>query len=447
MIGRTNTKKLSNRCKGPECKKQAGFNYPGVKPLLYCSDHKLDGMVNMNGTMCVTCQASSVYRQGVFGIIGERKRYCGDHKSPDMTNVKAKRCTKCKTRQCHYAERTGNKPTMCGTCAPREWICVTHAKCHCGRVEPTFGREEHKPTHCKDCREPDMWDVKNAKCTICQVNIHRFGPPGGPRSHCFECKTSDMVNLVSRRCAECKTLASFGEEKLATHCFTHKSPTMREVKTRRCVQCGFHRAYYGIGDNTHCRFCRTPEMKDYVNTRCPCGVFVTGNKYRGLCTGCFVDRFPDEPITAHYRVKEIAAVNKVCDEEFDRDHPNTKNKTVVGGRSGRRPDILVIKSTHAVIVEIDEYQHLAYMDDDIRIRELQADLDGKPLHVVRFNPDGYRIRGGIISSPWRDGRIKKGREKEWEERILQLAALVDGCCLDPPGERLVVHKLYYDTIG
>ncbi len=68
---------------------------------------------------------------------------------------------------------------------------------------------------------------------------------------------------------------------------------------------------------------------------------------------------------------------------------------ILGGCSKRRPDVYYDCVTHAVLVEIDENQHRRYDErcECVRLNEIFNDLGGLPMHVIRYNPDGFYIDG------------------------------------------------------
>lgn len=59
------------------------------------------------------------------------------------------------------------------------------------------------------------------------------------------------------------------------------------------------------------------------------------------------------------------------------------------GCSKKRPDVYFEMVKHCVIVEIDEHQHNTYDDscECARINEIVNGIGGKPVVIIRFNPD------------------------------------------------------------
>ena len=65
------------------------------------------------------------------------------------------------------------------------------------------------------------------------------------------------------------------------------------------------------------------------------------------------------------------------------------------GCSKKRPDIYFELPTHCLIVEIDENQHNTYEDtcECARINEIVNGIGGKPVIIIRYNPDIIRNNG------------------------------------------------------
>lgn len=65
------------------------------------------------------------------------------------------------------------------------------------------------------------------------------------------------------------------------------------------------------------------------------------------------------------------------------------------GCSKKRPDVYFEQPGHCVIVEVDEHQHRSYEDscECARLNEIVNGIGGRPVVVIRFNPDVTRHRG------------------------------------------------------
>jgi hypothetical protein len=68
------------------------------------------------------------------------------------------------------------------------------------------------------------------------------------------------------------------------------------------------------------------------------------------------------------------------------------------GCSKKRPDVFFDMPKHCVIVEVDEHQHRSYGDscECARLNEIVNGIGGKPVVIVRFNPDTTRHNGKAL---------------------------------------------------
>lgn len=176
---------------------------------------------------------------------------------------------------------------------------------------------------------------------------------------------------------------------------------------------------------------------------------------------CFIHLFPDQKVARSYKVKEQhvvdalrhaelglpAGLSPVCDRVV--------NGTGACG-SKRRPDWLVDLSTHSIIVEVDENQHVAYEDtcESKRLMQLFEDLGSRPLVVVRFNPDGYMDMAGRRVPPafthHRSLGVPMPVMSEWQPRRDALIGAVRdhikrGVQDGAPCRELTIVRLFFDS--
>ena len=77
--------KKARICIFENCNKRANFNLEGQKNGIYCSTHKLEGMINV---LSKTCVFEGCRKQPVFNLEGTNKGiYCTTHKLEGMINV------------------------------------------------------------------------------------------------------------------------------------------------------------------------------------------------------------------------------------------------------------------------------------------------------------------------------------------------------------------------
>ena len=145
-------------------------------------------------------------------------------------------------------------------------------------------------------------------------------------------------------------------------------------------------------------------------------------KYDGYCLFCFINLFPDKPVSRNYKTKEYAVV-----EYIKTKYPTLNwiaDKIINGGCSKRRPDLILDLLYQIVIIEIDENQHIDYdcSCENKRIMELSQDLGHRPIIFIRFNPDDYVKNGENITSCWGQDKngicvVKKSKKDEWNKRL------------------------------
>ena len=148
-------------------------------------------------------------------------------------------------------------------------------------------------------------------------------------------------------------------------------------------------------------------------------------KYDGYCLFCYINMFPDKPVSRNYKTKEYTVVEFV--KTTFPDLSWISDKRIFNGCSRRRPDLLLDLGYQVIIIEIDENQHIDYdcSCENKRIMELSQDVGHRPIVFIRFNPDDYEKHGIIISSCWGQNKkglcvVKKTKNNEWKERLNSL---------------------------
>jgi hypothetical protein len=98
------------------------------------------------------------------------------------------------------------------------------------------------------------------------------------------------------------------------------------------------------------------------------------------------------------------------------------NKTIDGGCSKKRPDVMIDCLTHTIIIECDENQHQYdnYSCENKRTMELFTDLGNRPMVMIRFNPDEYKIGTKKVQSCFKGEAVNS---YEWKKRINSLNKL------------------------
>ena len=211
---------------------------------------------------------------------------------------------------------------------------------------------------------------------------------------CSSHKLEGMVNVISKTCIHegCKVIPVYNKEGQTTalFCSSHKLEGMVDVKSKTCK-------------SSWC-FTRVQE------------------KYDGYCLFCFMNLFPDKPISRNYKTKEFSVVEFVKTRFSDLSW--IADKIIQGGCSRRRPDLLLDLGYQIIIIEVDENQHIDYdcSCENKRIMQLSQDLGHRPIVFIRFNPDEYDKNGEKITSCWGISKtgicgVKKSKKREWENRL------------------------------
>lgn len=241
------------------CGNRPSFNVPGPANggwwCAKCPDRDPEA-VNLRSTQCVISGCSIC---ATFGFARDNKRrWCSAH-AKEQKNV--------------------DEPI----------VCVTKARCTCGKVAIFKTNGTKRATHCGRCKTSDMMDVRNTRCNNCPSGLRalytREAQPG--KKWCSKCKPKDAIQR-HRKCkiAGCNRTSSYGSKGDPTrrrrwckeHAKQQKDATAIQTKSKarspRKCKCtsGFPPAYRcpSRPGETFCRKCK-PE----------------GAKHRGLtCNKC-----------------------------------------------------------------------------------------------------------------------------------------------------------------
>lgn len=340
-------------------------------------------------------------------------------------------CHGCNSKVPSYG-RPGEGATRCAGCKLDVMVSVIGYKCQaCKLKAASFGTVAKRPTHCRGCMAPGMQNVVHAMCRSCGAKNPYFGLPGEKATHCEGCSLAGMVNVKSRACRACgRTQPKFappGER--PSHCGRCRLGGMVDVVTKLCLGCGLKQPCYGtvLGKPTHCAACRTSEMSQrQCNKACgSCGLLHTGKSLEGgMCPCC-------RKGVSRVELRVRRALETLTDSwVFD------KVVSGVFACSDRRyrPDAWLELAGHVVVVECDEHQHASYSQpcELRRLVELWAACEGKPLQVIRWNPDAFSVGG-------------RRRQVSERRRLQVLAAAAEAAMAAQPEEPLMVRYLYYDT--
>ena len=332
-------------CENTDCKKHASFNNPSEPNARFCATHKLENMINVKHARC---EHTGCNKQPSYNLPGLKARFCATHKLENMIAV----FTRCEHEECN-TQPTYNLPNE-----PKARFCDIH-------------------------KLADMINVKNARCEHTGCNTRpNYNLPGESKARfCAIHKLEGMISTSNKFCLECKSPATYGiTGKKPTHCETHKKPDQVCIaELSKCVNCP--KSWAALHNN-----------KKYCLDCCPCKktvihvgkICVTCNpEYyefdkTSVCKGCIQNKH-----ASHIREWIVMKhLTKTIDTPFIHDK-------AVGECTKKRPDAMFELLRHVVIVEVDENQHQNYQCERARINEIISSIGGKPVIIIRFNPDGF----------------------------------------------------------
>lgn len=440
------------------CGKRSNFNYISETKGLFCSKHRLAGMVNVVDKMCIKCKV----KQASYNFEGQPRLYCGGCKLSNMINVKTKKCVKCKVKIPCFNLPEENIALYCGDCKTPDMIDVKHKKCiKCKVKRPFYNIESNStPEFCLNCKEDEMIDVVNKKCIVCKIKHPTFNYPNELiRLYCNNCKLPNMINI--RKDKMCVVCNYKGET--ATHCENCKKKDMINVNRNKCIICNeISPSFNYEGETaTHCRKCKEPDMIDVVHDMCnDCGKRATygipcnnpsacaHHKKEGMIsnprvkcltkgcneisifgitkpTHCFTHKTEDEINLVERKCRicsrldvldndnvcvNFCLTNNIYKKRLKREEnniltlvsekfraPNVVDRIIDSECDTKeRPDNVWDCGTHYIVLEVDENQHRSYCESGeySRMINIHSHFNGVPVIFIRYNPNNFLDENG-----------------------------------------------------
>ena len=153
-------------------------------------------------------------------------------------------------------------------------------------IIPVFNKEgEINALYCSNHKLEGMINVKHETCIHEGCNISpAFNKENETKAlYCSKHKIEGMINIISHTCIHegCKILPVFNNEgsTKALYCSKHKIEGMVNVISQTCKN----------------EWCLTQVQE----------------KYNGYCLFCYINMFPDKPVSRNYKTKEYAVVEFV----------------------------------------------------------------------------------------------------------------------------------------
>jgi hypothetical protein len=171
------------------------------------------------------------------------------------------------------------------------------------------------------------------------------------------------------------------------------------------------------------------------------------DKYERHCAKCFQFLYPDAdlPRRTHLKEDELA---KFLYAHYGADKW-TRDSTLRGGCSARRPDFVRDLLTHVIDVENDEFGHRDRKQEceNRRAMEIYQDIAFRPLFCIRFNPDSYVDADGVrhkgCFSYSATGALIVDKVL-YAERCAALVLIIDKYLLNVPEKAYAEEFLFYN---
>jgi hypothetical protein len=113
-------------------------------------------------------------------------------------------------------------------------IDIYHAKCVCGRYQPSFNYLNMKPEYCKQCKKEGMIMIRKRLCIECNKKQATYNLEGQKARFCNTCKTDEMIN-VADKCKNdgCIRSGNVKYKYYCTFCYQHLFPNDEAAKNIR----------------------------------------------------------------------------------------------------------------------------------------------------------------------------------------------------------------------
>lgn len=268
-----------SRCQEKDKVPRAYYNYPHIKQLIYCNEHKLPGMINVSNPLCTDERCWSgdpvIPKRASYNFEGEKNPlYCEYHLKDGMINI-TKINQKCKfqdengkkcTKRASY-NYEGLKPLYCKLHRPDKikMVDVNNKKCEdekCTKM-PSFNYpDSYGYRFCGKhaSKYPGMIDKRQLKylCIDCGKKEAYYNLPGHTAKYCKPCglKIGDVVDVRSKMCEKCgqkQRVYNFKGLK-PRFCGNCKDDKMIDTKSTKCKKCGISQARFNF-DGESAKYC------------------------------------------------------------------------------------------------------------------------------------------------------------------------------------------------
>ena len=335
-------------------------------------------------------------------------------------------CKECNNKKARCEH--GRQRNVCKECGGAS-ICEHGKRRSCCKECGGSGICEHGRlrSSCKECGGSSICEHGRIRSSCKECGGASICEHGRIRSYCKECGGSSICEHGRQRkvCKECGGNQICEHGKQISSCKECGGSSICEHGRLRnvCKECGGASICEHGKRRQNCITCNP----DCSCTECKSVLVSKTTFYYPLCQACFCNKYPDHEKSTLYKIKERYLTDELR-KRFNNSEINMIfDKTVEGGCSRRRPDVLIDCLTHSIVIECDEYQHVNYECENKRTVQLFQDLGNRPLVLIRFNPDQYvnendeKVQGCFTPLTKVEDYHKKKfydlNENEWLRRI------------------------------
>lgn len=403
-------------CEIENCKLSASYGYAKSKPT-YCKLHSDPSMINFKTKLCKfpECTISAT-----FGFEGSyRPMRCSKHKDDSMVYVKNKRCliSGCKKRA-RYGDEKSRKVLLCHDHKESWMIEIDRKYCDVDGCKTcaSFGISGSKyPNRCLKHKECNMILLTKSRSSSCQFPNCKVSASYGIKgtSHALFCskhRETSMVNLKVKLCKvpNCCKMASYGfPGNIQMRCAGHKSIGMIMNSRRRCAVSSCHEiAIYGLTNALHCEIHKKTNEINLIERECKSCNLSNILGLDDLCGYCNPENI---------KTTRLAKQNEVEKFLLCQGYQPVVDKTIDFGECGKeRPDFLFWADDHAVIIEVDEDQHMTRdcACEQTRMINIWQSLQ-IPVTFIRYNPDKFRYHEGEKRQDHISRQLRLNKLKSW----------------------------------
>ena len=437
---------IHKKCEDIDCNKQASCGIEGTRHVQFCGEHCPPNMINLTSNRCIFVDEDTEEKcttMASCNYLGETIRlYCSRHKITGMIDI-VNINNLCKTdkevcpKRANFNTKGEKIALYCQTHAIKGMVNVLDKrKCEtCNDKRPMYNFSGMvKGRFCLKDKEEGMINIFAKKCKECNKNPIFNKPEFKNGLMCIDHKDGDMIDIRHKRCKTplCLTRANKKFDMHCFYCFVNLFPDdkrVRNYKTKEKTVAEFIKRTY-----PHLNWIEDKIIKYGCSRRRP--DLLLDIEYDTMAANIEYDT-----MAANIEYDTMAA-----NIENDTMVANIENDTMVANIENKMEETNPI-----IIIEIDENEHAHYESicENRRLMELSKDLNHRSLVIIKFNPDKYKKNGKNIQSCWEVDKttglsvIRKSKKTEWEFRLNILKKEVDKWIITKTDKMVEIIRLFY----